>query len=154
MTKISILLAKISFDKLLVFLVTKKPPNEGVLEQKVLGYKKKDFKVLFEKILHIQIQIYPQTYIEPNYCAFYLKNKVSVHWLVLLVQLSWRVAPPFKWFYFTTFVHFLSWSLLVFSRVADVAPMGAVGRNRLKNKHRHITDVHVRIFLRSYYETS
>ena len=44
---------------------------------------------------HIEIQMYPQTYIEPKYGAFYLKNEVSAHELVLLVQLSWRVAPPF-----------------------------------------------------------
>ena len=39
--------------------------------------------------------MYPQTYIEPKYGAFYLKNKVSAHGLVLLVQLSCRVAPPY-----------------------------------------------------------
>ena len=48
----------------------------------------------FLKIRHIQVQIYPQTYIEPKYGAFVLKNKVIAHGLVLLVQLSWRVAPP------------------------------------------------------------
>ena len=51
-------------------------------------------EVLFWKIQHIQIQIYPQTYIEPKYGAFYLKNKVSAYGLVLLVQLSLKVAPP------------------------------------------------------------
>ena len=36
----------------------------------------------------IQIQMYPQNSIEPKYGEFYLKNKVSAHGLVLLVQLS------------------------------------------------------------------
>ena len=45
-------------------------------------------EVLFWKILHFQIQIYPQTYIVLKYGAFYLKNEVSAHGLVLLVQLS------------------------------------------------------------------
>ena len=35
-----------------------------------------------------QIKMYPQTYIEPNYGAFNLKNKVIAHGLVLLVQLT------------------------------------------------------------------
>ena len=34
------------------------------------------------------------TYIEVKYDAIYFKNEVSAHGLVLLVQLSWRVAPP------------------------------------------------------------
>ena len=55
--------------------------------QKVLGS-------VFQKIQRIQIQIYSQTSIERNYGEFYLKNKVSAHGLVLLVQLSWRVASP------------------------------------------------------------
>ena len=42
----------------------------------------------FGEIWRIQIQIYPQTSIEPKYGEFYLKNKVSAHGLVLLVQLS------------------------------------------------------------------
>ena len=42
----------------------------------------------FWEIWHIQIQMYPQTSIEPKYGEFYLKNQVSVHGLVLLVQLS------------------------------------------------------------------
>ena len=46
------------------------------------------------KIQRIHIQIYPQTSIEPKYGEFYLKNEVSAHGLVLLVQLSLRVAPP------------------------------------------------------------
>ena len=50
-----------------VFLLTKTPPKEGVLNyKKVIGYKKY-LEVLFLKIWHIQIQIYPQTYIEPKY---------------------------------------------------------------------------------------
>ena len=61
------------------------------------------FKTLigtFWTIWHIQIQIYPQTSIDPKDGALYLKNKVSTHGLVLLVQLSQRVAPPswkFNW---------------------------------------------------------
>ena len=47
----------------------------------------------------IQIQIYPKTYVELKYGAFYLNNEVSgtdsAHRLGLVVQLSWRVAPPF-----------------------------------------------------------
>ena len=35
-----------------------------------------------------------QNSIEPKYGAFYLNNKVKVHGLVLLVQLSWTVASP------------------------------------------------------------
>ena len=50
--------------------------------------KKKILRGTFWKIWHIQIQIYPQTYIESKYGAFYLKNEVSAHGLVLLVQLS------------------------------------------------------------------
>ena len=48
------------------------------------------------KIWHMQIQIYPQTSIEAKFSAFYFKNKVSAHGLVLLGQLSWRVVPPCK----------------------------------------------------------
>ena len=40
------------------------------------------------KIGLIQIKIYPQTSIELKYGSFYLNNKVTVHGLVLLVQLS------------------------------------------------------------------
>ena len=43
---------------------------------------------IFGEIWRIQIQMYPQTYIEPKYGLFYLKNKVSAHGLVLLVQQS------------------------------------------------------------------
>ena len=49
---------------------------------------KKILRGTFWEIRHIQIQTYPQTYIEPKYNAFYQKNKVSAHGLVLLVQLS------------------------------------------------------------------
>ena len=42
----------------------------------------------FFLIWHIQINVYPTTYIEPKYCAFYSNNKVTVHGLVLLVKLS------------------------------------------------------------------
>ena len=49
------------------------------------------YKVLrgtFGEIRRIQIQIYHQTSIEPKDGAFYFKDKVSEHGLVLLVQLS------------------------------------------------------------------
>ena len=39
-------------------------------------------------IWRIQIQMYPQTSIEPKYGAFNLKNKVSAHGLGLIIQLS------------------------------------------------------------------
>ena len=42
----------------------------------------------FWKIWQIQIEIQPQISIEPKYGALYLNNKVRVHGLVLLVQLS------------------------------------------------------------------
>ena len=42
----------------------------------------------FGDIWHIQIQMYAQNSIEPKYGEFYLKNEVSAHGLVLLVQLS------------------------------------------------------------------
>ena len=45
----------------------------------VLRFLKKVLRGTFWKIRHIQIQIYTQTYIEPKYGAFYLKNKVSAH---------------------------------------------------------------------------
>ena len=48
----------------------------------------------FKAIWRIHTQMYPQTSIEPKYGEFYLKNKVSAHGLVLLVQLNQRVAPP------------------------------------------------------------
>ena len=60
------------------FLLTKMPPKEGILDLKVLGYKTV-LRGTFWIIRHIQIQIYPQTYIEPKYGAFYSKNEVSVH---------------------------------------------------------------------------
>ena len=50
--------------------------------------KKQSLEDVFWKIRHIQIKIYPQTPIEIKYGAFYLKNKVRVHGLVLLGQLS------------------------------------------------------------------
>ena len=42
---------------------------------------------MFWKIWFKQIQIYPQTSIEPNYGTFYTKNEVSTNGLVLLVRL-------------------------------------------------------------------
>ena len=50
--------------------------------------KKQVLRGTFGKIRRIQIQIYPQTSIEPGYGASYLTNKVSAHGLGLLVQLS------------------------------------------------------------------
>ena len=50
--------------------------------------KKQVLRGTFGEIWRIQIQIYPQTPIEPRYGAFYLTNEVSVHGLGLLVQLS------------------------------------------------------------------
>ena len=58
--------------------------------------KEQVLKGTFGEIWRIQIQIYPQTSIEPRYGVFYLTNEVSEHGLGLLVQLSQRVAPPFK----------------------------------------------------------
>ena len=52
-------------------------------------------EVLFGKIQRIQIQVYHQTSFDPKYGAFYLNNEVSVHGLVLLDQLSWRVASSY-----------------------------------------------------------
>ena len=50
----------------------------------------------FWEIWRIEIQIYPKTFTEPKYGIFYLKNKVRVRLQSLLVQLSSRVAPPYK----------------------------------------------------------
>ena len=50
--------------------------------------KKQVLRGTFWEIWRIQIQIYPQTSIEPRYGAFYLTNEVSAHGLGLLVQLS------------------------------------------------------------------
>ena len=44
----------------------------------------------------MQIQIHPQTSIEPKYDVIYLNNKVRVHGLVLLVQLSKIVGSLFS----------------------------------------------------------
>ena len=55
---------------------------------------KKVLRGTFWKIRRLQIQICPQTSIEPKYGAFYMKDEVSAHGLVLLVQMRWRVAPP------------------------------------------------------------
>ena len=48
----------------------------------------------FWKIRRIQIQMYPQSFIDIEQSVFYLNNNVSAHGLVLLVQLSCRIAPP------------------------------------------------------------
>ena len=80
-------LVKIGFYMFLVFLLTKHLQRR-VFWTKSTTIEKKYLEVIFPKIRHIQIQIYPQTYIEPKYGAFYLKNEVSAHGLVLVVQLS------------------------------------------------------------------
>ena len=71
----------------LVFLLTKTPPKRGCFGVKSTRIEK-ILRGTFWKILHIQIQIYPQTYIEQKYGVSYLKNEVSAHGLVLVVQLS------------------------------------------------------------------
>ena len=48
----------------------------------------------FWEIWQIQIKMYPQTSFDPKYGALNLKNNVSAPGLGLVVQLSWRVAPP------------------------------------------------------------
>ena len=50
--------------------------------------KKQVLRGTFREIWRIQIQIYPQTSLEPKYGAFNLKNEVSAHGLGLVVQLS------------------------------------------------------------------
>ena len=50
--------------------------------------KKQVLRGTFGAIWHMQTKMYPQNSFEPKYGAFYLKNKVRVHGLVLLVQLS------------------------------------------------------------------
>ena len=55
---------------------------------------KKVLRSTFWKIGRIHIQIYPQNSIEPTYGAFNLNNEVRVHGLILLLQLSCRVASP------------------------------------------------------------
>ena len=56
---------------------------------------KKVLRGTFGEIWRIQIQIYLKTNVELKYGACYLKNKVRAHRLGLVVQLSWRVAPPY-----------------------------------------------------------
>ena len=50
--------------------------------------KKPVLRGTFGEIRRIQIQIYPQNYVEPKYGEFNLKNKVSAHGLGLVVKLS------------------------------------------------------------------
>ena len=56
--------------------------------------KKQVLRGTFGEIWRIQIQIYPKTYVDLGYGACYLNNEVSAHRLGLVVQLSWREAPP------------------------------------------------------------
>ena len=82
---------------------THKPTNKHtsqLLDPEGRVGEKQVLRGTFGEIWRIQIQIYPQTSIEPRYGAFSLTNKVSAHRLGLLVQLSWRVAPPFPILYF------------------------------------------------------
>ena len=58
--------------------------------------KKQVLRGTFGEIWHIQVQIYPKAYVELKCGACYLNNKVSAHRLGLVVQLSWRVAPPLE----------------------------------------------------------
>ena len=58
--------------------------------------KKQVLKSTFGEIWCIQIKFYPKPYVELKYGACILKNEVSAHRLGLVVQLSWRVAPPFS----------------------------------------------------------
>ena len=57
--------------------------------------KKQVLRCTFGDIWRIQIQMYLLTSFKPKYGAFNLKNGVRAHELGLVVQLSWRVAPPF-----------------------------------------------------------
>ena len=57
-------------------------------------YKKQVLKGIFGGIWCIQIQFYPNPYVELKYGGCILKNNVSAHGLGLVVQLSRRVAPP------------------------------------------------------------
>ena len=68
--------------------------------------KKQVLRGTFGEIWRIQIQIYLETYVELKYGACYLKIEVSAHRLGLVVQLSWRVAPPFKFIVMHTFFFF------------------------------------------------
>ena len=52
------------------------------------------FRGTFWKIWRTQNKVFPQTYIEPEYGAFYWKNKVSVPLQSLQVQLSLRETSP------------------------------------------------------------
>ena len=50
--------------------------------------KKQVLRGTFGEVWHIQIQMYPKTYVVLKYGACYLKNEVSAHRLGLVVQLS------------------------------------------------------------------
>ena len=56
--------------------------------------KKHVLRGTFGEIWQIQIKMYPNTSFDPKYGALNLKNEVSADGLGLVVQLSWRVAPP------------------------------------------------------------
>ena len=67
--------------------------------------KKQVLRGNFGKIWCIQIKMYPKTYVELKYGACYLKNKVSANRLELVVQLSWRVATPYKYKIYLIKIH-------------------------------------------------
>ena len=71
---------------------------------------KQVFRGTFGEIWRIQIQIYPNKYVELKNGAFYLNKEVSAHRLGLVVQLSWRVAPPYnsKTFFFESVGSYLT----------------------------------------------
>ena len=62
---------------------------------------------------------------EPKDGAFYFKDEVSEHGLVLLVQLSWRVAPPWRFiltlniFTLSSILQLCSFSMWYNSSVVD-----------------------------------
>ena len=62
--------------------------SHEALKSKHSNYFGKKQEHTFWEIWHIQIQMYHQTFFEPKYRAFNLKNKVSAHGLGLIVQLS------------------------------------------------------------------
>ena len=80
--------------KLFGWLFTQKFLHNRVFWNKKYKEIKKVFRDTFWKIRHIQIQKYPQTSNQPKYGAFSLRNEFSARGLVLLFQLSCRVAPP------------------------------------------------------------
>ena len=50
----------------------------------------------FREIWHIQIQMYPQTFIEPTYGAFNLKKKSLYSWIIFTSSTPLKTRSPFK----------------------------------------------------------